>query len=495
MGLAVDRVEYAPEEFPPYSDRLYECLEALASAIRDPAFGRGARKIGAELELCIVDGAGQPLPENLAILDQAARLYPADNPYTVELNRHNLEINAEPQLAAGEGFLQLEKQLVQHWHRLEAIAVSQGGGLVAIGILPTLTEANLLESGMTAMARYQALSHALRAWRGEDFRLCIEGSESLDTRCSHVAPEGANTSFQFHLMVEPAAFADTFNAVQLTTPLVLAAAANSPCFLERLLWDETRIALFKQSIDCRNPARRAWHEPARVAFGHGWVRADAWELFAEAVALYPPMFPVLSSRSPLDPVAGQQWPALPELALHMGTTWHWNRPVYEAGDGGSVRIEMRALPAGPSVLDMMANAALATGLAEGLKTRVAPLLASLPFRFAEQNLYRAARHGLDAELIWPDPASHRLGCRRAGDILASLLPLAEQGLLNLGMEASLVQRYLSVISERLERNITGARWQRQQLADFAGQPRRQALAAMLSRYRQHQASGAPVHTW
>jgi hypothetical protein len=50
-------------------------------------------------------------------------------------------------------------------------------------------------------------------------------------------------------------------------------------------------------------------------------------------------------------------PALEELRLHQGTVWRWNRAIYDPAEGGHLRIEMRALPAGPTVIDMLANAA------------------------------------------------------------------------------------------------------------------------------------------
>ena len=173
--------------------------------------------------------------------------------------------------------------------------------------------------------------------------------------------EGAATSFQVHLRVDPAAFARTYNAVQAATAPVLAVAGNSPTFLGHRLWEETRIALCKQSLDERD-RRGLRRRLARVAFGTGWLRGGALELFAEGVRLYQPLLPVLGDHDPSD--GGDQWraPPLEELRLHQGTVWRWNRAVYDPASGGHLRIEMRALPAGPTVVDMLANAALLVGL-------------------------------------------------------------------------------------------------------------------------------------
>ena len=168
--------------------------------------------------------------------------------------------------------------------------------------------------------------------------------------------EGANSSFQVHLRVNPAEFTRAYNAAQLAIAPVLAVAGNSPTFLGHRLWEETRIALCKQSIDdrdTRGPRRRL----ARMAFGTGWLRDGPLELFAESVRLHQPLLPVLGAGTQQDGGDRRQGPPLHELRLHQGTIWRWNRAIYDPAAGGHLRIEMRGLPAGPTVIDMMANAA------------------------------------------------------------------------------------------------------------------------------------------
>src|SRR4030095_8317204 len=130
---------------------------------------------------------------------------------------------------------------------------------------------------------------------------------------------------------------------------------NSPTFLGHRLWEETRIALCKQSIDDRDgrgPRRR----PARMAFGTGWLRDGTLELFAESVRLHRPLLPVTSDQDPRDAGNKEQAPPLAELRLHQGTVWRWNRAIYDPASGGHLRIELRALPSGPTVTGMPANA-------------------------------------------------------------------------------------------------------------------------------------------
>ncbi len=491
MGLEIERENFSEDDFQRYSRRLFECLKALKRQIREPGFGLAPGKIGAELESYLVDPEGRVLPINRDIIQRA------NNPrLTVELNKFNLEINFDPIVLSAYAFSEMEAQMDQNLSDLRWVAAGLGAEVVPIGILPTLEGRHLSRDFMTDAIRYRVLSDTLRRMRGEDFRIQINGVDELSLVCDHVALEGANTSFQFHMMVPPSDFADLFNAIQLTTPLVLAVSANSPLLLDKLLWDETRIALFKQSIDSRHTRAVQWHQPSRVSFGHGWVREDAYELFAESVALYAPIFPLLSAQNPLRALDSGQVPGLDELVLHTGTTWPWNRPVYSAAEGGHLRVEMRSLPAGPTNRDMCAGAALAVGLAWGLKSQIRELLAVMPFRFAEHNFYRAAQHGLSAELVWTEPKRHKAVAVSVLALLDSLLPVAEQGLRSLGLAEAEIKAYLGVIERRLQQRKNGAIWQKHTLAHFERRHNRhRACRQMFALYQQQQLSGLPLCDW
>jgi hypothetical protein len=334
----------------------------------------------------------------------------------------------------------------------------------------------------------------MRRLRHVPFRVDIHGDELLTVDCDDVTLEGANTSLQLHLRVSPHDFARTYNAAQIATAPCLAAATNSPIFLGRCLWEETRVALFRQAVDDRAPGA-AWR-PARVSFGHGWVREGALELFRESVALHTPLLPIVGDEDPLDIIRNGSVPALDELRLHHGTVWRWNRPVYDPIGGGHLRIEMRALPAGPSVNDMLANTAFLIGLTLGLALEVDWMVTALPFQHASNNFIRAARNGLDAELLWPsrEPPSPRPV--RAVDLIPKLLPIARRGLLSANVDPEEADRLLGLIASRVSCRITGARWQRRALAQLErSRARPDALAAMLQGYVSCAATGSPVHCW
>lgn len=487
MGIEIDQVTFDPAEYDRFLKALEENLQSLAGQLAEPGFGAGPGSLGAELEMYIVDAQGKPLHANQEI--QAAA---DDAQLTLELNRYNLEYNLSPYLLSEAPFAATEAEINGKLAALRDTAAEFGGRIVPIGILPTLRESDFGAHCITDRKRYHALVSQLLARRGGEFRIDIHGEDSLQLEMADITLEGANTSFQVHYRVDPVDFADTFNAVQLMTPLAVAIGANSPSLFGHNLWHETRIPLFKQSIDTREVDRYGWNEPPRVNFGQGWVRRDALEMFTEVVRIYPPLLPVCDNRSQPDGSA----PALRELRLHQSTVWLWNRPVYDPVGGGQLRIEMRALPAGPTPRDMVANAALLIGLAEGIRPQINEVLPAIPFGIAEYNFYRAAQYGLDANLVWPLTRQSGYCEQPVCAIIEWLLPLARAGLRRIGIGAAECDVYLGEVEHRLARRRTGAIWQRARLAVLKqAMTAEQAQHALLEEYMAYSEQNRPVSEW
>jgi gamma-glutamyl:cysteine ligase YbdK (ATP-grasp superfamily) len=490
VGVDIDRERFTARERARFRDRLEGCLEALASLLERPGFGEGPTTIGAELELHLVDAAGRPSPVNQAVLATA------DDPeLTPELDRFNLEINAPPLPLAGRPFSALARQLDDALATIRTAAAVHQARPALCGILPTLEDADLAPSAMTDLRRYRALSTALRQLHGVPFPLRIHGRDTLELAAPDVTFEGANASFQVHLRVAPRAFAAAYNAAQVAAAPALAIGCNSPFLLGRRLWAETRVALFRQAVDHRRDALVDDWRPARVSFGHGWVRTSAHELFAQSVALHEPLLPVLTHEDPAARVDAGEVPALGELRLHGSTVWQWNRAIYDPGAGGHLRIEFRALPSGPTVIDMAANAAFFLGLVLDLAPRIDPFVAGFVFGHARRNFYEAARRGLEAELLWPSRPGRAPVPRRAAELVAELTALARRGLESAGVAADEADAWLAVVRERTRAHMTGSRWQDRVAQAEQGQPRRAALAAMFARYLDESDAGRPVHEW
>jgi gamma-glutamyl:cysteine ligase YbdK (ATP-grasp superfamily) len=491
MGKNFETDTFTPEDHTTFRQRLQSQIVELHSVLSKPGFSSGPASIGAELELYILDNDRLPVALNTQLLDMM------EHPLlTEELNRFNLEFNLSPVSAQGKPFTNMSDELLPFLNKLQTTAHSIQAQIACIGILPTLSSQHLQRDYMTDMPRYRALTQQLSALKGEPFLVDINGQYSLKMNCDEVTLEGANTSFQVHLKVPADRFANLYNAAQLSTPLVLALAGNSPTFLGQRLWHETRIALFKQCIDNRIHKLTKFRQPARVSFGQGWVRKSAWELFAENVALYRPLLPYVSPTEE----------AFAELNLHHGTVWSWNRAVFDPSSDskklerqnpdGHLRIEFRALPAGPTVIDMMANAALAIGLTQALSHSMDDWLPKLPFEYAEYNFYRAAQDGLNAKILWPLDAQQGLRESHICDIIKTLLATAADGLHELGVDSSEINQLLGIIERRLATKQTGSNWQLKALERHKkGKDKDQALSSMLQEYMDNASHGEPVANW
>ena len=488
MGRDISEQDFSADDYEKFNHRIHDQLDELNQVMSKPEFGTGELYIGAELEIYLINSQQQVSPVNLELLDLLD-----DQQFQAELNKYNIELNLQAVKAKGRPFSKLTQEIITKFVHLNTQAKKLATRPIAIGILPTLQEQHLSNEYMTGLGRYKILARELSKLRGQPFHIKIDGEEPIDFHTSELCAEGANTSFQVHLMTQKDRFADTFNAAQLTLPMSLAIAANSGVFLGNCAWDETRVALFKQSTDNRTPDCNNWREPARATFGHGWVRKGAWELFSETVNLYQPIMPELFTSTKHDQ---HENPELAELDFHMGTTWPWNRPIYSPAGKGHVRIEFRALPAGPSALDMAANAAFTIGMAVGLSSKIEQYLSRIPFQFAQYNFYRAAKNGLDATILWPQNYQNKPVEMPIRNVIDEMLLVANDGLTELGVDREERDKYLQIIQKRLSAGVTGGSWAKQTLKHLRkSHPNDKACEKMLEIYYQHQLSGQPISEW
>ena len=485
MGAGIVKEHFTADDYLEFSGRLEVQLAQLREQLQKQAFHRKVFSLGAELEVYLMDDDYLPAPINQTLLDLS------NNPqFTQELNRYNLEMNMTPVRLPGAAFTSLGTEMHTFLNDLQKQASSVAAKVFPIGTLATLKKEHFDPSYVTDHPRYRALARGLSNEDGNNYRININGKDSFLMEGEGIAVEGANTSFQVHLRIPADHFVRCFNAAQLTIPLVLSLSANSPLLSGYRLWQETRIALFKQSIDFRRSGGQNWRHPSRVTFGHGWVRQGAWELFAENVALFPAILPVLYDDANKEP------PPLSELCLHNGTVWSWNRAIYSNVDEGHLRIEFRALPAGPTVLDMVANAAFLIGLTLGTKELTEELMTCLPFRLAEYNFYRSAQDGINAKLLWP---SHYMGGiteRPVTELIEQFLPLAREGLDILGSDKDDNDRLMKIIEERLEKRTNGATWQLERYEHYRKScSTEEASTRMLKDYEENFIDGKPVAQW
>ncbi|WP_299183796.1 glutamate-cysteine ligase family protein [uncultured Neptuniibacter sp.] len=492
MGQEISSHTFSAEDYEAFKQRLMVNLDGLKAMLQRPGFGVGDASIGAELELYLVDQQARPLQLNREVIARSGHKQLA-----LELNRFNLEYNLTPVPAKGTPFSHLEREMLFAIDHVNQKLLPELGKALPIGILPTLKRSDFGIQAMTDESRFYALSQALQALRGRLFCVKIEGDPPISLRSRDVTLEGANSSMQVHFRVNPERFACTFNALQLVTPVVVALAANSPFMMGHQLWHETRIPLFRQAIDGRSYEECDRGVPSRVDFGNGWVREGAYELFAEMVHLHQPIIPVCGSEDVLSVINKGGVAGLDELRMHSGTVWPWNRAVYDEKEGGHLRIEMRALPAGPTPSDMAANAAFALGVAKGLQGEMDTIIPAMPFSVLVNNFYQAAEKGMKALLMWP-VLEKAGGLQKLSitDVATLLMPVAADGLEQLGVDADEAEHYLGIIRGRIESGITGAVWQRREYQRLKRRmSESQALMQMVQNYMDHSADNIPVSTW
>ncbi|MFI8436813.1 glutamate-cysteine ligase family protein [Streptomyces sp. NPDC079020] len=477
-----------------YRRKLSQCLEGLERLLAERRFDRPKNLLGLEIELNLAGSDGMPRMRNAQVLQRIA-----SRDFQTELGMFNLEVNIVPHRLSGRVLDQLAEELRTGLAYAHRKAAEVDAGIVMIGILPTLGQRDVVSANLSEAERYTLLNDQMAAARGEDFALDIEGVERLVCTSPSIAPESACTSVQFHLQVTPTRFADVWNAAQAVTSVQIALGANSPFLFGKELWRESRPPLFQQATDVRPPELQNQGVRPRTWFGERWI-SSAYELFEENLRYFPPLLPIRDDEEPLRVLDEGGVPTLAELVLHNGTVYRWNRPVYGLADGvPHLRVENRVLPAGPTVPDVIANAAFYYGLVRALAEESRPVWSKLPFEAAAENFDAACRHGIEAELLWPLPGrSGGLAKVPAVRLVRDeLLPLAAAGLDAWNIEPADRDRYLGIIEERCRRRVNGASWQ---VATYhraleAGLERDAALAATTRRYIELAQMGEPVHTW
>jgi hypothetical protein len=212
------------------------------------------------------------------------------------------------------------------------------------------------------------------------------------------------------------------------------------------------------------------------------------------VKYYPALLPLLDDEEPEAMLEAGRIPSLPELRLHNGTVYRWNRPVYDVVDNvPHLRIENRLLPAGPTVADIIANAAFYYGLVKVLAEEERPVWSAMSFSAAEENFHAGARDGLEARVYWPGFGEVPV----AELVVRRLLPIAAQGLDAWGVNPADRDRLLGIIERRCVTGRNGANWQAATFHELyaGGTDRAEALREMTLRYRENMHSNVPVHEW
>ena len=477
------------EERHAFTAHLLDDIWVLERMLAEQRFETDVQRIGAEQEMVFVDSKFCPAFVGPEIHQALNRDF-----ITTEYARFNLEINLSPLRFEGQCLSQMKEELIRKLQLVIDEARSRHTEVILTGILPTIRPSDTDPSAMTPEPRYRALLDNVNKRRGRQYEFNIKGLDELITRNNPSTFGGCMTSFQVHLQVAPDDLVDAYNWAQLITAPTLACATNSPVFLGKRLWHETRIALLRQTTDTRKPYDNQKHEEARVSFGSGWIQESIAEMFHQDIAGYQAFLTQPMHENARQVLEQGGVPKLEALNFHNGTIYRWNRVCYGATQGKPhLRIENRVLPAGPTLEDEVANMAFWLGLMKGLPDRYRQLQKKLPFDQVKENFLKAAQLGIEVQFEWLD---NQLVTAQSL-VLDELLPIAEQGLQAASVDSDEAHHYLNIIKERTEQARTGSRWilsSYQHLRKESTQDD-EAWMAITAGMLERQNSGQPVHTW
>jgi len=468
MGTEIDSTFFKPQDWAEYARRLERETAQLKAIAAAGAHSASSPVGGFEIEAWLCDRRMRPAALNAPFLERF------DSPLaTMELAKFNFELNNTPRSLCGDAFSGFAKEMHRTCRRANAVAEEMGLRALTIGILPTAESGDFRMQTMSQMKRYAALNAQIFKERfGRPVELNITGEhETLTLRHDSVMLESAATSFQIHTQLPLEKAHHYYNASIIASAPMVAVSANAPFLFGKQLWHETRIPLFEQAVDTGEGL-------ARVSFGSGFAEESLIACFEENLRTYDVLLPILFDET-REPFA--------HLRLHNGTVWRWNRPLIGFDEDGTLhfRIEHRVMPAGPSLVDMLANAAFYYGTATMLGDSCAAGAPPCDFQTAKANFYAAAKAGLHSTIVWKDkPVSVKTL------ILDTLLPMAKEGLRRLGIDSADIAYYLEIIGERTRSGRNGAQWQ----IDYA-KKHGHDMRKLTEAYWRCQQTGEPVHTW
>ena len=401
-----------------------------------------------------------------------------------------MELNLEPLEINKTCLRRLEKNILNKMSVASKFASKFDTKLILTGILPTVRKYDLRFDNITNNQRYFELCESINKIRGENYKLRIRGIDELVFEHDSPLVEGCNTGYQFHLQIGPKDFSRMYNISQLISGPVLAISTNSPMLFGKRLWHETRIAVFQQSTDTRVIGSYHPGTLPRVTFGNQWIDKSIIEIFKEDIIRYKILLKSLKKISKLDP----KKPKLEALSQHNSTVYRWNRPCYGIyNNKPSLRIESRMFPAGPTIVDEVANSAFWLGLMMFYKeSNISNISEIIEFDDARTNFYSAAQQGIDCTFKWFD--GKRIDARKL--ILNDLVPKAAIGLSNINIDPKDIDKYLNIIKDRALTRKTGSRWIIDSFDLLSKKVSNQnALTTITSEIIEKQKKNIPVHKW
>lgn len=456
-----------------FDKKLLEETSLLENWFIEKIFLEHGLEIGAEIEFFLLDANYDPSPDNLKFIDLVGE------PYLIsEVGAAQLEINTGHFSFGSHCLTKLHENILKYWRKCCKIAKKNNYHLAMIGSLATANTKHHQLAFMTDNKRYHLINSCMAEQRGgKPINIDIEGVEPLTLQPESLAMNGLVSAFQMHMRVGFSQSVRYYNVAQAIAAPVLAITNNSPYFFGKHVWSDTRIATFDQVMTLQH------FDKARgfkcCLFGLNYLKDSYFELYEQNYQFYPRLMPEVA----LD--------FSPEQMFHVrrqnGVIYRWNRPVidFSAQHQPHLRIEHRGPSVGPTVIDMVANAAFFYGLLNYFSVQEHPIEYLLPFHLARRNFFNAARYGLDAQFKW------FLGTEiSACELIKTLIPLAKKGLAIFDICSADIDLYLSIIERRITTKTNGSIWQCKFINKYG-----KDFHNMMSHYLENQYQEIPVSEW
>jgi gamma-glutamyl:cysteine ligase YbdK (ATP-grasp superfamily) len=427
-------------------------------------------RLGYELEACILDSHNQPAPCNKSILDDL------DSPeFTTELANYDLEINGSVFLLNASTPLQLDEDISSLLQKAQNSAHKFNARLGLFGVFPSLKSEHFdRERYQSEMRRYTLASKRMQELRHESIKVLFHGEDEVSLERDDVMSEALSTSLQIHFQVPFSKSVAYYHAALFVSVVMVGIGANSPLVLGKRAWHESRIPIFEQSVDVRDKERREHGDEKRVHFAHGYI--DSWFDLFEQNRDFKIIFPDVKD----EPVEH-----LHHFNLHNGTIWRWIRPIIGRDKDGkwTLRLELRVLPSGPTLLDVEANLWFFIGLMEGVVSEKIDIM-KIPLGTLKDDFYHVAKCGLESD--FHDPVKgEKVNLKEW--ILNEGITLAKKGLDHLGIED--IDGQVETIKQRTLSGQNGAVWQLKHFEKYGN------IDKLVEDYMNYFEQNIPVHRW
>jgi len=471
MGSEISKRVFTKEDISKFEDAVLNELEFLKEL-----FSKGSNVfsnkycIGYELEACILNSYNSPNPINEKILDDI------NSPlFTNELAKYDLEINGNVFEIDAKAPQKINKDIISLWKKALDSATKFDAHLGLFGVLPSLQEKHFdKELYQSDMHRYTLVSQRLKELRHEDIKISFHGENEISLQKDDVMLEALGTSLQIHLQVPFDKSVDYYHAALFASVVLTGFAANSPLVMGKKGWHESRIAIFEQSVDTRDKLRREYGDEKRVHFAHDYI--SSWLDLFEQNKNFKIMFADVKN-TPKE--------ALYHLNLHNGTVWRWVRPILDkdSDEKYSLRLELRSLPSGPTLIDTQTNIWFFIGLINGLvKSNID--IKKIPFEILKDDFYNVAKHGLETEFHEPNNVNY---VSLKEWILNDGIKLSKNGLKEFGIDNS--NEIIQLIKQRAASAQNGAVWQLKHFNKY------NSTYKLMDDYMKNFKQNIPVHKW